>query len=146
MFAGLIIAAQGAALGGKAAATGPVELWPQPAFAGSAGLTLVRSAIAGGVWHGDGSGGGIDARCTVTSPPTFLPGEVYSYSITTTNPNEDDVELVIGGQNVATPIDGGTATGTVTIGASPTQVLQIVNIDNDDATVTVSACSVQKVS
>lgn len=100
------------------------NVWPQPDFDASDGLTLTNAAISGGelVFFAEENGSQI---CAMTTPPTFTEGEVWHYSVEviTPPPGTGLVMLQIGGQSVdmrgATPI--GLQTGTVTIGASPTQ-------------------------
>lgn len=118
------------------------ELWPQPDFNASTGLTLAQSSIAAGEWSTNGSGD--PATCTVSSPPTFVEGEQYAYSFTVTaNPQGEGVFLSIGGQpGLSSTV--GTFNGTVTIGAGPLQSLFFRNNNNEGAA-QITACSVKKV-
>jgi hypothetical protein len=120
------------------------ELWPQPDFDGSDGLTLLNCSISGGelVFNADDNG---VARCSVTSPPAMAEGEQYAYSLEVTSfaSGGGTFRLFLGGGFVDIN-DVGTFAGIHTLPATPIPAIRI----NDSLGVTVAhitSCSIKKV-
>lgn len=127
--------------GGPIEQLGP-ELWPQPAFDASTGVTNTQSSITGGEWVANA--GGSSARCTADVAPTTVAGEQYRYTVDmTANPNAEQLAMVFGGAvvNLATAV--GQTTGIV-VAAGATPGFRIQNNTNLGA-MRVTAFSLRKV-
>lgn len=100
------------------------NIWPQPTFDGSGGLTVVECSITGGqlVFPANDSG---QARCSMASPPAFAEGEEWQYDFTVSSFSSDFgvFRLVIGGQNVDIT-EAGHYFGTVILGAAPAALVR----------------------
>lgn len=138
------IASQGAGMTGTGGPTFGPELWPQPTFASSTGLLKLASTIAGNKWTVDQSSDG--ANVHMATPPSFVAGETYHYSITIDVNGEslNACGLLIGGASVS--LNGiGVVAGNVVIPGTPTAEMTITDGDNTGGFV-VSAMSLKKLS
>lgn len=132
---GLVMAAQGAAQAAAAPAGPNPDVWAAPA-----GLTLVHMAaldqtLGGNIVHSlSGDSSGVDASATVTSPPLFVAGDQYDYSVLSYDTRDgDDAELNIGGAIVTLdPFGTYPLISSVTIPTPAVQILRTRIFGNAD--------------
>lgn len=123
------------------------NVWPQPDFDASTGLTLQDVDIASGEMAMGLYENG-EQFCAMAAPPTFTQGEVWHYAVgvVAAPPGAGFVFLQIGGQAVDMYEAGGapyTKTGSVTIGASPTQQLRFYEATGFRG-LAATSCSIQR--
>lgn len=90
------------------------ELWPQPDFDASTGLTLLGGggSITAGEWR---SRSGLGSAVMMTTPPTVTVGQTYQYEYTVSaNPGGDDAYVRIG-ETTVMHSGTGLKTGTLTV-------------------------------
>lgn len=124
--------------GGGGHTYGP-ELWPQPVFAASTGLTLSFCTVTGGKLVPDGSGNGSIGY--KTAPFVFVAGETYHYSVTKQDAFNQDTILSVGPNDI--PLVDGLNEGDTVMLTSGSNILALRDNDNNGV-VSFSACSVKK--
>lgn len=113
------------------------ELWPQPSFDASTGLTLTNSSISGGQLLFVGSGSTAIAQITVP-PLTLTNGMSFHYEIDIASGDFEDwgatLRLLIGGtaKTITTANGAQVLSGT----ATTTAASQIIRLDNPFGEVT----------
>jgi hypothetical protein len=142
----MVAATQG---GGVYTPTLGPELWPQPTFDASTGLTLTRCSVTGGQLVFSNTGA--PATCIgAVSAGTLAQGDViqYSFDIVGVAAAGDGVSagLGVGGGVITTGVDG-TKAGTVTLtGAVTSQTIRFTLALNDSGVVTIDNVSFKKLS
>ncbi|HEV2747622.1 MAG TPA: hypothetical protein VGW34_10030 [Allosphingosinicella sp.] len=114
------------------------ELWPQPAFDASAGLTLTNCSVAGGKLLFEAAGALMRAR--LTSPDPIVSGDFFRYAITVDS--TDDPILMGFGSALVAGLGAGSHGGTVRSSAL-NQFLEVRN--GGDATAVIDNVSIKKV-
>jgi hypothetical protein len=131
---------------GRAAGAGPTpgpELWPQPTFGASTGLTLIRSSIAANKWTTNNSGA--TASCLMASPPAIANGDQFQYAVIVNTASAGTVALQIGGVDQVDLV-AGSNTGTLTVAARSTDAIRLFSTNDGAVADVISACSVKKLT
>lgn len=104
------------------------NVWPQPEYDSDVGLTLQDAAISGGEISFFASESG-PQFCAMTTPPAFVAGDVWHYSVTAPPANtlSAGFKFEIGGASVDLGLflSGATVSGQVTIPATPVNVARL---------------------